>query len=489
MKDMKKPLRIRTVRKWNSSWKILAEARTLILLWYVVCLTLIGAFSIPLLRYLVFKEVDKRVKENLEEEVLNFRREWQEWQEKVPPSRDIKTFIDNFLFANIPEDDNFFLFYLDNQLYKHDPLALPKAFFTDSKINNYWRRKKEREKGEIMTEDPQLGQIIYMVEPLRIDSDLKGNFVAVHTSNGERQEALDLINTFVQVMVVVIILSFAGAWIATGRVLQPVRQLTVKASSISKDSDLSKRLPLEGSGEMYELTITFNQMMDRLQQVFEHQKEFMRDVSHQLRTPITCIQGHLEVMGDDPQERQETLELVFDEIERMRRLLEDLSLLAKSDRPDFLRRETVEIESLTEEIYHKAKVLAERKWRLEINAHGKIMVDRQRLTEAMMNLLENAVKHTQEQDLIVIGSSLHREEIRFWVRDSGEGIPLEEQERIFQRFFRGKNHNFSGSGLGLSIVQAIAKAHNGKIQLWSRPEIGSEFMIIIPLAKDPLEVS
>ena len=494
VKKMEKLLKIRDAPKFKRPWKILREARTSILFLYLICFTLIGAISYPLLQYMVYKQVDQRVEENLEEEVENFREEFQKWQEQDPPSIDFKTFIDNFLNTNIPEDDNYFLFYLDDKFYRSEPKALTKLFPPGSEVKNLWstERQKGKKKGEIATREPEVGNILYRMVPLSIDSDIKGQFYELHTTYGERQEAIELFKPLAQVIAGVIILSFAGAWIATGIVLRPVRELSLKASSISQDPDLSKRLPIkslstclpiEGSGEMYQLTITFNQMMDRLEQVFEHQKEFMRDVNHQLRTPITCIQGHLEVMGDDPQEKQQTLELVFDEIGRIERLLGDLSLLAKSDRPDFLRWETVEIEYLTSEIYQKAKVLAKRKWKLEVNAQGKIIVDRQKLTEAIMNLVENAVKHTQEQDQIIIGSSLHQEEIRFWVRDSGEGIPPEEQKQIFQRFFRGKNRHSFGSGLGLSIVQVITAAHSGKVQLWSRPQIGSEFILVIPLAK------
>ena len=136
-------------------------------------------------------------------------------------------------------------------------------------------------------------------------------------------------------------------------------------------------------------------MLDRLEEAFASQKAFISDAGHELRTPITIIRGHLDVMGDDPEERRETLELVGDELDRMGRLVNDLLLLAKASRPDFLQPETIDLDDLTRELFAKASALAparlatRRRW-----ARGRIVADRQRLTQAMMNLSQNAVTHT-----------------------------------------------------------------------------------------------
>lgn len=114
-------------------------------------------------------------------------------------------------------------------------------------------------------------------------------------------------------------------------------------------------------------------MMDRLQTSFAIQRNFVNDAGHELRTPITIIRGHLELMGDDPQEQQETIELVMDELDRMNRLVNDLVLLAKSENPDFLELETVNIDSFTEELYTKIKALAKRNWRLDCMAKVTIL--------------------------------------------------------------------------------------------------------------------
>jgi signal transduction histidine kinase len=225
-------------------------------------------------------------------------------------------------------------------------------------------------------------------------------------------------------------------------------------------------------------------MMDRLEATFTTQRNFINDAGHELRTPITIIRGHLELMdNDNPEEVEETATLVIDELDRMSRFVEDLILLAKAERPDFLHLETVDVSSLSLELFLKAQALAERNWCLDKTAQGKIVVDRQRLTQAVMNLAQNATQHTKTTDTIAIGSSIIQGKVKFWVRDTGEGITYTDQERIFDRFARAANsrRRSEGAGLGLSIVKAIAEAHNGEVTLHSQPGKGANFCIILPV--------
>ena len=168
-------------------------------------------------------------------------------------------------------------------------------------------------------------------------------------------------------------------------------------------------------------------------------------------------------------------------LDRMSSLVEDLLVLAKAEQPDFLQLETIDVNCLTEAMYAKATALAARDWRLEAIGSGLIVADRQRLTQAVMNLAQNATKHTQVNDVIALGSEVMQKNVRFWVRDTGEGIPLTEQSRIFERFFKGNNdHRAEGVGLGLSIVKAIAQAHGGQVEVFSRPGEGATFSLIVP---------
>jgi signal transduction histidine kinase len=181
------------------------------------------------------------------------------------------------------------------------------------------------------------------------------------------------------------------AWVVAGRVLAPA--LTYRNSSLISESDLTQRILVQGADKIAELTITFNEMLDRLQAAFTSQRDFINDAGHELRTPITIIRGHLELLGDDPQERRETVAIVTDELDRMSRFVDDLLLLAKAEQPNFLNLETVDIGLLTEELYTKSRALASRNWRLENKGAGRIVADRQRLTQAMMNLAQNYPVH------------------------------------------------------------------------------------------------
>jgi signal transduction histidine kinase len=228
-------------------------------------------------------------------------------------------------------------------------------------------------------------------------------------------------------------------------------------------------------------------MLDRLEEAFKTQRRFIDDAGHELRTPITIIQGQLEVLEDDPEERAKTLEIVMDELDRMSRFVNDLLLLARAERPDFLNLETIDVEMISRELLAKASSLAPRAWSMEGVGKGRVVMDRQRVTQAVMQLAHNAAQHTEEGSEIALGSAVVDGEARFWVKDSGPGIPARDQADIFDRFRRGSRgrKTSEGAGLGLSIVKAIAEAHHGRVELESRPGAGATFAVVIPVDQPP----
>ena len=313
-------------------------------------------------------------------------------------------------------------------------------------------------------------------------------FAVVIDLSDELDEVNEALQIAVGVNIGVLILASMLAWVIAGRVLQPLRLLRDTSRSIT-ESDLTQRLQVEGDDELADLARTFNEMLDRLEGAFASQKSFISDAGHELRTPITIIRGHLDVMGDDPEERRETLDLVRDELDRMSRLVNDLLLLAKATRPDFLQPETVDLDDLTRELFAKASALAQRDWRLASVGTGRIVADRQRITQAVMNLSQNAVTHTLSDDAVELGSELRNGRVRLWVKDTGPGVPEHEQARIFERFVRlDRAPAGEGAGLGLAITRAVAEAHGGRVELDSRPGGGARFTVIIP-TEPPQEVS
>ncbi len=226
-------------------------------------------------------------------------------------------------------------------------------------------------------------------------------------------------------------------------------------------------------------------MLNRLESAFVTQRRFIDDAGHELRTPITIIRGHLELLSSDATEREETRVLVIDELDRMARMVDELLLLARAEQPDFLDLHPIDVAEFTEELAAKATVLGDRKWQVAETAPAVTVADRQRLTQAIMNLARNAVEHTAQGSPITFGSRLVNEEIHFWLKDEGEGIPPADLARIFERFARGKagQRSTEGAGLGLAIVSVIAEAHGGKITLNSAPGQGSTFTIVLPLGQ------
>jgi signal transduction histidine kinase len=483
--------------------KFLGEARTRILLWYAILMAFFIIVAIPAIRQRLFVKVEVRVRQELIEEIGEFNEllakglkdEDLEVLEELQRNRislSIKTPLSNqeklaaifdvFFTRALPEDDTFLIAILNKEFYKSTPRGLPKEIDRNSKFMQQWQNLSQSSlsQPEILSTDG--GSIIYVAEPIEVDGKILGVFVVAHTTEGERNEALEAFWAVIEVKIFVLVLALLLAWFAAGKILSPLRLLAKTAHSIS-ESDLTQRIKVEGEGELAELANSFNQMMDRLEAAFASQRNFVNDAGHELRTPITIIQGHLELMGDDPQEQKETLALVMDELDRMNRLVNDLLLLARSERLDFLQLETVDIKVLTEDLFAKAKALDIRNWHLDSVAKGKVVADRQRITEAMMNLAQNATQHTTEDDTIAIGSAIGKTSVRFWVRDTGDGIEAADQQRIFERFARVTNsrRRSDGSGLGLSIVKAIAEAHGGKINLRSQLGTGSTFTIVIPL--------
>jgi signal transduction histidine kinase len=462
-------------------YKNLFSLRTQIVIGYVLLMLFSCVVGTFLIYQVLFLNVQERIKKSLNQEVKEFKIlavNGIDPKTNQPFRDDLKSMFKLFLKSNIPGDDEFLVTILNGKIYRSSPLALPNWLTSESELVKSLSQIRTPKKSNIFTVD---GEVIYLAQPI-VRGNNHGVFVVFHAATNEREEVIEAVSIIIKVMFVVMVKFSFLAWVVAGRVLKPLHLLTDTTRSIG-ETDLTRRIPVKGAGEIAELTLTFNAMLERLETAFSSQRDFIKDASHELRTPITIIRGHLELLGDDPQERQETIELVIDELDRMSRFVKDLLLLAKSEQPDFLNLETIEIHLLMQELHAKAKALAPRSWRLDGVVVGYIQADRQRLTQAMMNLAENATHHTKEGDVISLGAAVKNNQVRFWVRDTGEGIPVSDQQRIFQRFARGSIHHrrSNGAGLGLSIVKAIAEAHSGWVELLSRPHGGSTFTIVIPL--------
>jgi two-component system OmpR family sensor kinase len=342
--------------------------------------------------------------------------------------------------------------------------------------------------GSLRTEDGELRWRKVLVRPPEPGRQ-PGTFIVGFAIDRDRAEVTDAMRTLTIVSLVGLLLAGVGAYLVSGRILAPVRLVRQTAAEIT-EQDLTRRIPVRGRDDISALAEQFNAMLDRLSAAFATQRQFLDDASHELRTPITIVRGHLELMGDDPAERAEVLRLVTEELDRMSRIVDDLLLLAKSQRPDFVRYQRVSVTELTVDIHTKVRALGERRWLLAAVGEGTVEVDPQRITQAMVALAHNAVAHTTPGAVIHLGSALRpdhqgRSVVSFWVTDTGPGVQPQDAEAIFERFARGPRPrglggHRPGAGLGLAIVRAIAAAHRGVVRLSSEPGHGATFGIELP---------
>ena len=220
------------------------------------------------------------------------------------------------------------------------------------------------------------------------------------------------------------------------------------------------------------------------------QRRFLQDASHQLRTPITIALGHAELLAAGLTGRQEghDIEVVLGELNRLRRIAERLLVIAAAEGPEFLQPEAVELDSFTMEILRRWRPTADRRWQLGRLDQVTVQADRERLGLAVDALLENAVRHTASGDVIklsvvAVGYGLP---VRMIVADAGQGIAPELLRHVFDRFRSGDSGPPRGTGLGLALVSAVARAHGGDVLVHSTPGQGSEFEVLLAGPPEPL---
>ena len=323
------------------------------------------------------------------------------------------------------------------------------------------------------------------VQPI-LQGDSRAAFVVSHDVSASRKPLRDLMVTYALLSALsVLLIAAVASWLA-GRLLQPVRRLRETAQSIT-EGDLSGRLEVTGNDDLTELQRTFNDMLDRLEDAFATQRRLLDDAAHELRTPLTVLRGHLEVVAaDDAADVEATRTLLLDEVDRMSRLVSDLLLLAKAQRPDFVRAEPTDVEALTNGALERARGLGDRMWMLDAATPALVSLDAQRITQALLQLAHNAVQHTGAGDEIGLGSMVLGSRLELWVRDTGEGVPDAMRANLFDRFSQAESGH-DGFGLGLSIVSAIAEAHGGQAALdEARPgHAGATFRLVIPIGELP----
>lgn len=327
--------------------------------------------------------------------------------------------------------------------------------------------------------ETEIGTARFVVAPVRSEVD-RGALVAVIFADRNSSPIRELILRFA----IIALFSFAAVasvgWLVAGKVLAPIQSLRKAAHEIAGE-DLSQRIEVSGGNtELNQLAHEFNLMLDRIAAAFESQQRFIDDAGHELRTPLTVISGHFELLTKNPEDNQGSIEIIQDEIKRMARLVQDLQTLTKSSSPQFLRLEAISLMDLADQICSKARQITSIPVECS-SIDGRANVDPQRITQALLQFVENASKYASKSTKLTLEFYKKDQQVIFAMKDKGPGVPAESLPRLFEPFFRGKGQqNEEGSGLGLALVMAIAKAHGGEAHARNLVGGGAEFSISIP---------
>lgn len=283
----------------------------------------------------------------------------------------------------------------------------------------------------------------------------------------------------------ILIALLAGWWIARAA-LRPIDRISRTVQTVGESQDLSRRVNFMGpQDEVGRLAVVFDDMLGRLEKAFEVQKRFIADASHELRTPLTAIRGNADLMTiAPPEERDLCLAAIRRESERMTRLVSDLLLLAEADVAEQpVHMQPVNLSVVLTDVYRSTLVVAGDRVDvlLECNDTVEVMADPDRVKQLILNLADNAVKFTPEGGSVTLSLRGEPQGATVEVSDSGIGIPAEDQQAIFERFYRVEESRARrGSGLGLAICAWIVAAHGGSISVRSKPDMGSTFTVYLP---------
>ncbi len=331
----------------------------------------------------------------------------------------------------------------------------------------------------------ETGRLRVLTEPVVVDGNRIGTFRVADPLTSVDQALASLRNRFIAVGLGALLLSVIIAiWLAN-LITRPLRRMAAVASAVDS-GDLSHRIDYRGDDEVGVLAEAFNHMMDRLEEGFRLQRDFVSDASHELRSPLTVLRGRIEQLADHSGDRQavdaEATELMR-EVRRMERLTEDMLTLAKAERGGLVQRRRMPIDDFVEDLRRDLPLLGSRHYDVESNLHGELQADPDRLAQVLRNLVTNAVRHTGPDGHIEISIGSENGSAVFAVVDDGTGIEPDQLGRIFDRFHRtdeGRSRAEGGSGLGLAIARAIVEAHGGTISASSTPGQGATVRFRIP---------
>ncbi len=330
---------------------------------------------------------------------------------------------------------------------------------------------------------------LYLFDRMLEEEGLEGLWLrgSVSKKQGAVQQNT-IVHFSLLVMPFLVLLAALEGYRLAGRALEPVKEIENAAKTISQGKDLKKRILLEpGADELHQLADTFNGMLERLDEVFETEQQFISDASHELRTPMSVISAQCEFTLEKQrtaEEYEKAFQVVQRQSRKMNRLIGALLDFTRLERKaDSFVREKLDMTELVTGICEDMALLREKDISLAYEAEPGIYVsgNRELLNRLLSNLLSNAYRYGRQQGHILVRLRGAGDEIRLDVEDDGVGIPKDQQEKIFRRFYQAdSSRSGQGTGLGLAMVKEIAVFHGGEIRVDSHPEKGSIFTLILP---------
>ena len=464
-----------------------SSTRVRILGWVLIPVLLVLAISWVAAWTLLLQRVDDRIDTELLGEVSELRLLADNGvdQRTGQPFTDVRSLLEQHIQRSIPDPNETMFVMVDGEVETRSSDDPPVRLDLETGLLDQVRDVQDVTLGNLQT---TAGDVRWVAVPVESGGQ-RGTFVVGIFADREGTDVAQVMSRLAAIGVGALALAALLGWYVAGRLLAPLRDMRRTAQQIS-ENDLSGRIPThnDSGDDIAELARTFNDMLDRLGEAFAAQRAFIDDAGHELRTPLTIIQGHLELLEDDPQQRAATVELVLDELARMNRIVHDLQTLTKATQPGFIHMDSVDLGGLLDELLVKANALGDRRWELQVRDNVTVMLDRQRITQAMLQLSENAVRHTHQGDTIRIGGQQIDQDVALFVSDSGPGIPMAERETVTQRFTRGagKSPDLDGAGLGLALVTAIAQAHHGQLVIGQSDLGGADMRLVLPAHRPSL---
>jgi two-component system OmpR family sensor kinase len=352
--------------------------------------------------------------------------------------------------------------------------------------------------GAYATADASRGERLrlYAVTWRSSDQALHGYVVAGQPSRAVEASQASLAIFFVITGIPTLLAALAASWLVAGRALRPLKAVAASADEIGKTRDLAKRLPpRRRRDEIGLLTGSFNRMLEQLQDAYqrlaaalESQRRLVADASHELRTPLTTIRGNAGLLAHgpelEPEVREAAVRDIAGESERMSRLVDQLLTLARADAGVRLESAPLELDPLVGDVCRQATtVYQDRHWTAHL-VRSAVAGDEQRLRQLLWILLDNAAKYTASGGQIQVHLWAEDGWARLAVADDGRGIPVEDEERVFERFYRVESSRSGrGAGLGLAIARWIVDQHGGRILARANAAGGASLYVDLPLLR------